>query len=82
MKCSYVKSQFFIYDQHSAQREAIHLDTQTHNLIKHSSCQKNHHQQRINKKLKHFIKSEYQLEKKLQQYDKTRIVSRSNDQNP
>lgn len=37
MKHCYVTAQFFMYGQHNVQREATHLDMQTHNFIKISS---------------------------------------------
>lgn len=37
MKRCYVTAQFFMYGQHNVQREATHLDMQTHNFIKISS---------------------------------------------
>lgn len=66
MKCNYVTAQFFIYDQHSVQREANHLDMQTTQFDKKQQLQKtnkNNTKKEKQQKNEACHKSEYQLQK-------------------
>lgn len=85
MKHCYVTAQFFMYGQHNVQREATHLDMQTHNFIKISSWgEKNNKQtpqQQQQKPQSILLNQNINLKKKIQQYDKPRMVRWWNDQN-